>query len=54
MERIKLILEMFPGRQQMIVYCQDTGRRIGASCVIHQALVDELKEMLGEKNVVVK
>ena len=54
MARIKLILEMFPGTGQMIIYCSDSKKRIGASCVIHDALVAELKEMLGEENVVVK
>jgi DNA polymerase-3 subunit alpha len=54
MARIKLILEMFPGTGQMIIYCADSKKRIGASCVIHDALVAELKEMLGDGNVVVK
>lgn len=45
---------MFPGQQQMIIYCEKEKKRIGASCVIHEALVAELKEMLDEKNVVVK
>ena len=54
LKRIKLILTMFPGRQQMIVYCEKEKKRIGAACIIHQALLDELKELLGEENVVVK
>jgi DNA polymerase-3 subunit alpha len=54
MARIKLILEMFPGTGQMIIYCADSKKRIGASCVIHDALVAELEEMLGDGNVVVK
>ena len=54
MARIKLILEMFPGTGQMIIYCSDSKKRMGASCVIHDALVAELKEMLGDGNVVVK
>lgn len=54
LKRIELILTMFPGQQQMIIYCEKEKKRIGASCVIHEALVAELKEMLGEKNVVVK
>ena len=45
---------MFPGTQQMIIYCQKEKKRIGAQCVIHEALVDELKEMLGSENVVIK
>jgi DNA polymerase-3 subunit alpha len=54
LRRIKLILEMFPGTQQMIIYCEDTKKRIGTECVIHDALVAELREMLGDGNVVVK
>ena len=45
---------MFPGNQQMIFYCQDTGKRLGTSCVIHPSLVRELEEVLGKENVVVK
>ena len=54
LRRIELILTMFPGRQQMVIYCQKEQKRIGASCIIHPALIAELKEMLGEENVVVK
>ena len=53
-ERIKLILVMFPGNEQMVLYFDDTKKRRGARCVIHEALVAELKEMLGDENVVVK
>ena len=52
--RIELILKMFPGTQQMIIYCDKEKKRIGAKCVIHEALVAELREMLGSDNVVVK
>ena len=53
-QRIQLILQMFPGHQQIILYFTDTKKRVGTRCVIHEALVEELKEMLGEENVVVK
>ena len=52
--RIKLILTMFPGTQQMIIYCDREKKRIGTRCLIHEGLVAELQELLGEKNVVVK
>ena len=52
--RLELILTMFPGREPMVVYFADTKKRVGAQCVIHPALVQELKEMLGEDSVVVK
>ena len=54
LKHIELILTMFPGTQEMIIYCQKEKKRIGAQCVIHEALVDELKEMLGDENVVIK
>jgi DNA polymerase-3 subunit alpha len=53
-ERIKLIMEMFPGEQQMVIYFEDTKKRLGTPCIIHPALLKELREMLGEDNVVVK
>ena len=54
MKRIERILTMFPGSQQMIVWCEREKKRIGAKCLIHEGLVLELREMLGEENVVVK
>ncbi len=53
-ERIKLLLEMFPGNEQMVIYFADTKKRRGASCIVHEALVKELTEMLGGENVVLK
>ena len=54
LDRIKLILTMFPGTQQMIIYCDREKKRIGTRCLIHEGLVAELQELLGEKNVVIK
>ena len=54
MQRIELILTMFPGSQQMIIWCEKEKKRIGASCLIHEGLVAELKELLGDENVVLK
>jgi len=54
MRRLGLILNMFPGEQQMIIYCQAENKRIGARCLIHDALVAELSELLGSENVIVK
>lgn len=53
LNRIELILSMFPGAQQIIIYMEDTKRRIGSKCLIHPALIDELRERCGEENVVV-
>ena len=54
MKRIELLLTMFPGSQQMILWCEREQKRIGAKCLIHEGLVLELQELLGEENVVVK
>ena len=51
MRRIELLQEMFPGDDRMIVYFADTGRRLGAECVIMDSLVRELEELLGSENV---
>ncbi len=52
--RIELVLTMFPGTESMVVYFADTKKRVGARCVIHPALIEELYDMLGPENVVVK
>ena len=53
-ERIKLILIMFPGKSTMKIYFNDTKKIVGTRCIIHDALIKELCEMLGDDNVVVK
>ena len=37
-----------------VLYFEDTQRRLGTPCVIHTALVEELKQLLGPDRVVVK
>ena len=54
LRRVELLCEMFPGRERMIIFIADTKRRFGAECLIHDSLVRELRELLGEENVVVK
>ena len=54
LHRIELILKMFPGQQQMILWCEKEKKRIGARCLIHEGLILELQEMLGKENVVIK
>ena len=49
--RIELILTMFPGQQQLIIYLEREKRRIGAKCLIHPSLVAELRELCGDANV---
>ncbi len=52
--RVELLLTMFPGTEPMVVYFNDTKKRAGARCVIHDALIAELQQLAGAENVVVK
>ena len=52
--RISLLLTMFPGNGKLVLYFADTGKRMAAPCLIHEALLAELKELCGEENVVLK
>ncbi|MEG1242550.1 MAG: DNA polymerase III subunit alpha, partial [Oscillospiraceae bacterium] len=54
LKRIELILQMFEGEDRMVICFEDTKKRLGASCQIHDALVKEMREMLGDNNVVLK
>jgi len=54
MHRTGLVLSFFPGQQPVILYCADTGKRLGSAAQLHPALLRELKEMFGAENVVVK
>ena len=38
----------------MIIYCEREKKRIGTKCLIHPSLVAELKELCGDKNIVIK
>ena len=52
--RIKDLFQFFPGGSPAVIYCADTGRKLGAVCLLHDALLEELRLLLGEKNVVLK
>jgi len=54
MRRIELLLKMFPGEQQMVIWCEREKKRIGAKCLLHEALIAELGELYGEENIVIK
>ena len=51
---LKTLLSMFPGEAPVIVYLADQRRKLQTHCLHHEALLDELRETLGEKNVVLK
>jgi hypothetical protein len=48
------MLNMFPGEQTVVVYFADTKQRRGSRCALDERLLSELKNLLGNENVVVK
>ena len=54
LRKVRLALSFFPGESQVILYFEDCKKRVGSRCQIHPALVADLKQRLGEKNVVVQ
>ena len=52
--KVKAIINMFPGDSQAVLYFKDTKLRRGARCSIDSRMLQELKNLLGEGNVVVK
>ena len=52
--KVRAIVNMFPGTNPVVVYFADTGKRLGARCALAQMMIVELKNVLGEGNVVVK
>ena len=53
-KKVLPILKMFPGKARAVIYFADTGARMGGSCALDERMLQELREQLGEKNVVVK
>ncbi|MGM9668420.1 MAG: DNA polymerase III subunit alpha [Faecousia sp.] len=52
--KVKAILQMFPGEAPAVLFFADTRVRRGARCALAQSMLDELKRLLGEANVVLK
>jgi len=52
--KVKAILNMFPGKCQAVVYFEDTKQRRGTHCMLDERMLDELKRVLGQENVVIK
>ena len=52
--KTRAIINMFPGRNKVVVYFADTRQRRGAQCALDARMLTELKSVLGEENVVVK
>ena len=54
MRRLELLLNMFPGDDRMVIWCERERKKLAAKCLFHEALLAELREWLGELNVVMK
>ena len=52
--KIRAILNMFPGDSAAVVYFADTKQRRGTRCALDGRMLQELTNVLGEANVVVK
>ena len=52
--KVRAILNMFPGENQAVLYFADTKLRRGTRCALDQRMIQELIQVLGDANVVVK
>ena len=53
-QKVRAIVNMFPGDSQVKVFFADTRRMRGALAALDTRMLDELKKVLGEANVVLK
>ena len=52
--KVKAILNMFPGESQVVLFFADTKQRRGTRCVLMDSMLEELQNVLGDGNVVMK
>ena len=52
--KVRAILNMFPGENPAVLFFADTRLRRGTRCQLQQNMLDELRNVLGEANVVLK
>ena len=53
-DKVRAIANMFPGDGALIVYFADTKQRCGTKCDLDPRMIAELKNLLGNENVVLK
>ncbi|MBQ9967179.1 MAG: DNA polymerase III subunit alpha [Oscillospiraceae bacterium] len=53
-QRVRPVLNMFPGQMPVVLYFEDTKIRRQTHCVPDKDLLQELRDILGEGNVVLK
>ena len=52
--KVRAILNMFPGQNSAVLFFADTRARRGTRCQIRENMLSELKNLLGNENVVLK
>ena len=54
MQKVKAIVNMFPGNSQVKIFLADTRKILGGNAALDERMIRELKNLLGEGNVVIK
>ena len=54
LRKVRLALSFFPGEENVVLYFEDCKKRVGSRCAIRSSLLEDLRDRLGEENVVVK
>ena len=54
LDHINRVIAMFPGDTPARLVFSDTGKRMGTTCLLGTALVEELSRVLGAENVVIQ
>lgn len=52
--KVRAIINMFPGNSQVVIFFADTRRRMAGRCLLRNSMISELKNVLGEANVILK
>ncbi len=52
--KTRCVLNMFPGNTPVVLYIEETKKKVGTTCLLRDDLISELKAILGGENVVIK
>lgn len=52
--KTRAIVQMFPGTTKTVLFYADTRKMVGTGCLVEDLMVEELRTLLGEENVVLK
>ena len=53
-QKVKAVVNMFPGNGKVVVFFADTRKKRGTQAAFDERMLNELKNILGESNVVLK